>query len=111
MYVPPPEKESDAMSYLFPMNAVDIGLDRFEPTRFDGVQAGDDDDGREEAEREPLQGGLRSGAGETQSTIDVMREFRRAKPDDGDRDGRCERDGDDRDGRHIGLERAPRRPL
>jgi hypothetical protein len=115
MHVPPPRKESDAMSYLLPLNSADIGLDRFEPMRFDGVQAGDDDDGCEQAEGEPFEGGLKSGRGETRSAIDEMREFRRAKPEDCDRDWRGDRDGDDdRDGRHgrgIGLEREPRRPL
>ncbi len=93
------------MSYLFPINGADIGHDRFEPTRFDGVRADDDDRG-EEAEREPFEGGLRSGRGEMRSTIDEMREFRLDKRED------CERhERRDRDGHGIGPEREPRRPL
>jgi hypothetical protein len=102
------------MSYLFPLNSTDIGFDRFEPTRFDSVQACDDDDGPEQAEREPFQGDLKAGRGDTRSAIDEMREFRRVKPGDCDRDGRADRDGDDdrdRDRRRIGVEREPRRPL
>ena len=100
------------MSYFFPLNRTDIGPDRFEPTRFDGVQACDDDDGPEQAEREPFEGGPKTGRGEMRSAIDEMREFRRAKLEDCDRDGRADRDGDgDRDRRGIGLEREPRRPL
>lgn len=100
------------MSYLFPMNGTEIGIDRFEPTCYQGVRP--DDEGGEQAEREPLAGGLRTGRGEMRSTIEEMREFRRAKPercehDERDRDERADRD--DRDGRDIEPERGPRRPL
>jgi len=77
------------MSYLFPMNGSDIGLDRFERVCYQGVQT-DDDDGSEQA------------------SIEEMREFRRPKPEG------CEHDTRDRDGRvdlEIGPDRGPRRPL
>ena len=102
------------MSYLFPMNGTEIGLDRFEPTCYQGVRTDDDDEAGERAEREPLAGGLSTGRGEMRSIIDEMREFRRAKPercerDDRDRDERYDRD--DRDGRDVEPDRGPRRPL
>jgi hypothetical protein len=95
------------MSYLFPMNGTDVGLDRFEPTCYQGVQTDDDDDG-EQGEREPFRGELKTGRGETRSSIDEMREFRRAKPEG------CEHHFRDRDGRvdlEIGPDRGPRRSL